>query len=170
MEPKEESQPYQLMKEEIQALLCDFKELINYPERLEVSEPYFPYLDHQEKQGKSHGKGAVSLKEYSDNPGVYIFCTSKKEKPYLYIGKSSTAIGYRVWKHIGKVGKTDDPFPDAAFWIKKHDGDDDIAVFTIGFKSEHWFMAAALEEFLIKKRGPTYNKIGKRDFDERQGP
>jgi hypothetical protein len=146
-------------KEMIQNEINNFKTITGYKQPLEISSPYLPYVEHKKAEGKARGNDAIEPCEYSDQPGVYIFCAGERE--ILYVGKCSGGLGNRVWAHLGKAGDVENPFPNAAKWIKSNQPN--IVFFTVGLKEGHWFMAPALEEFLIFKLKPTVNATGKRN-------
>jgi len=142
-------------KEKSKEQLVQFKKDVGYKEELIVSEAYEPYI---EKQGKLE----PNLKQYpnSDLPGVYIFYS--ESTGFLYIGKCSNNLGFRIGAHIGKPGDKaapEYPYPYAESWIIENKND--LKVITIPLKREHFFLAPALETYMIWKLKPPYNARSK---------
>jgi len=137
-------------KEIIQEKVNKFKREINYQLNLDVSDSYSPYEKHEDLKKGEHPF------PNSGSPGVYVFWPNNNDRP-LYIGKSSDAIGNRVWAHLGRWGPSSDPYPDAEKWLKEKLRD--VLLYTIPFPKEHRYLSSALEEFLIKELGPLQNRV-----------
>jgi len=141
---------------EIRKIVDEFATLISYPTKLQISEPYYIYKEYRE--------GYNEMKECpnSDFPGVYIFLAGNK---IFYIGMSTGYMGNRIWSHIGRLGKkskSEDEYPNAEEWIKEHKPD--IYCVTVPFPLDKFWLAPALEVFLIDKfkDQPTLkNSVGK---------
>jgi len=136
-----------IIEEKILPYLLEFREMIGYKKELPISEPYEPYIEQNKKQYPN-----------ADSPGVYIFYS--ESAGLLYIGKCSTDLGFRIWSHLQKPGKPSEPYPNAEKWVKDHQKEN-LKFVTIPFIREHYFLASALEEYLIDKCKPKANAIGK---------
>jgi excinuclease UvrABC nuclease subunit len=134
-------------KPEIQRSLTEFQMKIAYKSKLLVDGPYFPYQKFRDNSRE------IESCPNSDSPGVYLFCSG--EGNFLYIGECLGKLGNRVWAHIGKSGEANDPYPNAKSWIKE--SKPDIAIYTIALPEDHWFLAPALEKYLIKTLKPENN-------------
>lgn len=84
----------------------------------------------------------------SEFPGVYFFTDFNEE--VIYIGKASSGLGSRLGAYIGKEN------------IKKDQKIDEAkSIFTIKIEKDLFFLAPAIEEFLIYSLNPKINRIGK---------
>jgi hypothetical protein len=82
-------------------------------------------------------------------PGVYLFLNSTGN--IIYIGKASKGLGQRIGNgYIGQGGVIKDPKISEASQL-----------YTIALPMRLFFMAPALEEFLIDKLDPKGNTIGR---------
>ena len=82
-------------------------------------------------------------------PGVYFFLNAAGN--LIYIGKASAGLGQRLGNgYIGQGGKIKDPKVAEASQL-----------YTIALPKELFFIAPALEEFLIFKLDPKGNTIGR---------
>jgi hypothetical protein len=130
----------------LQDKVDQFVATIGYPRKLLVSAPYYPYDD----------RNGVLQYPNSDQPGCYIYA-SAPGKVY-YVGKASRHLGNRIWSHIGRRRKLDEVgelYPNAENWLKKCQPD--IGVWTVGVHPDHWWLASALESFLMEELRPAEN-------------
>lgn len=83
---------------------------------------------------------------WSEGVGVYYFRTDEE---VLYVGRAlpGTKFGARIWNHLR-------PGNDA--WDSAIGGDD-VFLGLLGVPPERWYLAAALELYLIEALGPTWN-------------
>ena len=100
---------------------------------------------------------------YSGSPGVYICCAHDQNDPTrlgAYIGKSSRAIGFRVWHHLNPHRAT------KIYQMKDRSGQIFIieAIVCVGLLEPRMkTFASALEEFIIagvKGRVHLLNRSG----------
>jgi hypothetical protein len=119
----------------IQGKVDIFQKKISIGHKLLVSDPYLLYV-----------KNMANLKPWNNSglPGVYIYLTPQN---IFYIGKSEVKMGDRIWNRIGKEGNEKNPYPDAEDWV--HNNKDNIAFVTIPLEPNLFWLAAALEAFLI---------------------
>lgn len=125
------------MKAEIQKALDDFTAIIK-DAKLEVSKSYYPYRKPPEKC------------EYKDEAGVYIFISGNGEP--IYVGKCEEKLGDRIWRYLGShpSGKIQsEPPQDAVGWVRKEGSD--ISIITIRVPKSIYWLAPAIEGFLIDK-------------------
>jgi hypothetical protein len=109
-----------------------FSNEISYPEELNLSKIYDVYEPHGPKESYPN----------SGQPGVYCFISNDK---VLYIGKSEGAIGFDIARYM--------PSMMAVYH-------NNLALTTISV-GKHWFLAPALESFLIFNIKPILNIRGK---------
>ena len=86
----------------------------------------------------------------SEFPGVYIF--TDKNANILYIGKASSGLGSRIGN--GYLGRNRVRKSDKI--INAH------YLYTVKLNWEEFFLAPAIEEYLISELDPSGNKIGRR--------
>ncbi|HEY2837844.1 MAG TPA: hypothetical protein VGJ26_01755 [Pirellulales bacterium] len=136
------------IRQKLAEAVSEFCGAIGYPAvRLAIDGPHYRY-DFVERRGDE------PQYPHSDNAGCYVFADDSGK--ILYVGKGSRHIGSRIaapfgrWKRDGES----EPFPDAAQWIK----DNKPGVWVIAFPDEHWWLASALESFMIEKFDPPVNK------------
>lgn len=91
---------------------------------------------------------------HADEPGCYVFADAQGN--ILYVGKSSRreGMGDRIWEKWGRQARTGEavPFPDAKAWVMPG-----VSVRAVAVPRDHWFLAPALEAFLIDRLGPSMN-------------
>ena len=124
----------------LERLLAEFAEQSGYSNLLKPSEAYFPHRDR------------VGEVQYpcADEPGCYVFFDGCKAK---YVGKAARCLGDRIWAHIGRLGKEGEAsFPNADTWFNSSTCE--IAVISIPVQDEHWWIALALEGFLVEQFFP----------------
>ena len=120
-------------KKYLERIITDFKNELTYNKKIIISEAFYPYRDKK-----------YPINSYS--PGCYIYLG--KENKVLYVGGANRHIGRRVWAHLGKDGGQKEPYPDARDWIKEDQPD--ITIYMISVPDNHWWLAKALEGFLVE--------------------
>lgn len=81
---------------------------------------------------------------WAENIGVYYFRTNEE---VLYVGRALTGIGGRIWSHL-RPGNEE---WDAAI------GRDDAVLGLLPVPPDRWYVAAALELYLIDALSPRWN-------------
>jgi GIY-YIG catalytic domain len=125
--------------QEIKNALDDFLKYVPALSQLSPEGPWFMPIDWDKK---------VSFPN-AELPGVYFF--QNNEGNLIYIGKASNGLGERIGSgYIGQGGK-----------IKDSKIADASQLYTIGLPKDLFFIAPAIEEFLIFKLDPKGNTIGR---------
>jgi hypothetical protein len=135
------------MKPVLDKVVANFIAAISYSRTLTVSGPYYPYDDPK-------GEGNYPS---SDLPGCYIFADASGHMKY--IGKANRYLGNRIWSHIGRrrrSGESGELYPNAEPWVKENQPN--IAVWSVAFQDDHWWLASALEGFLTHVFFPEKNR------------
>jgi len=91
--------------------------------------------------------------ESADRPGVYAFYSDSENLQYI---GTSVLLGGRLG-HYFKYSKI-----DGSGESKNPNSKDTKWVVTIGFEKDYWFLACALEQYLISKLNPERNKYIKK--------
>lgn len=132
---------------ELQDRIETFKEITGIKVELEVSGAYKMLTDYPEK-----------IYPNSGNPGVYIFSCDDK---ILYIGHSKRFMGNRISSHLVKSEKEKPKlyFEDQD---KESDTGDNLELHTIPFIDKLWYLAPALEGYLIENYRSEHNDPGRR--------
>lgn len=136
---------------------------------------------------KDDGRKSGTHPELSDRPGVYLFCDPRQESPATpfeqsvaeiwYIGKSQRETASRIWAHVGRTrdrltGAPWPPFTDFKWQSRSNVGadvmqsikDGSVLVYSIAIASAEFYMAAAIEAFLLHEvrsldgRIPLFNR------------
>lgn len=138
------------MQSKLSQLVFEFKSEVGYPGELNIGGPHEPYKDPMRR---------VQF-PYANEPGCYLFVTdaaSSGIETVVYVGKGSRDIGGRIWSHLGRRARRGESelFPDAESWVKKLRP----RLWSIALMNKkHWYLAAALEGFLIEQLRPLENK------------
>jgi hypothetical protein len=70
-------------------------------------------------------------------------------------------MGNRIWNHIGRSKRpNENEFPDSEEWIRT--SLPNVAIFTVPFSYDHWWLAPALEGFLTENLKPKHAAEGRR--------
>jgi len=137
--------------EDIKTKLEEFKKIV--PSfQFTPSRRVYPYKEYKDDPNKYFFEKWPN----ADEPGVYVFISSANKKP-LYVGKSEAYLGNRIYSHLGKIDKDDKKlFPHAEEWAKANI--EELCFITIPIQP--FWLAPALESFLIHELKPEYNKQG----------
>ena len=92
--------------------------------------------------GENVEEESDNWKKFEKHPGVYILSNNEE---ILYIGKSHTNTGARLFQHFTNEEK-----------MQKIDDNTNVSVLT--FDEEERSMVVALESYLIEKYNPILNK------------
>jgi hypothetical protein len=133
-------------------LIEEFQREIGYTRQLSIAGPHYRY-------GFAHDLGAEVQFPHACEPGCYVFFSnhdSSQKGRVLYVGKGSRTMGHRIWAPFGRQRKNGelDPFPNAKAWVKEHKP----GVYAVAVPQNHWWLAMALEGFLIERFKPPENK------------
>jgi hypothetical protein len=135
--------------DDLSRLVDQFKTEIGYTRNLPIKGPHhrYDFVDDPAKEPRYPHAG---------EPGCYVFFNS--EGAVLYVGRSARdeGMGDRIWDPFGRRRKDgeNDPFPVAKPWVKLHKP----GVWAVAVPKEHWWLAMALEGFLIEEFDPPENK------------
>jgi len=129
------------IRPKLEAATQDFCKAIGYPNGRFIIKGALYRYDHI----KEPKKEPVLLA--CERAGCYILANDAGQ--ILYVGKGSRHMGNRIWDPFGRRGRDGeaDPFPDAKAWVKE----DKPGVWAICVPEEHWWLAMALEFFLIER-------------------
>jgi hypothetical protein len=136
---------YDAVKAKLESAIAEFKLQIGYTESIEVSDPHYRF------QFVSNPRGETQF-PCAEKPGCYAFFSTKPAPAghVLYVGKGSRYMGNRMWNPFGRWRKIDEklplPFPNAEQWIIDHQP----GFVAITVPEKHWWLAMALEGFLIE--------------------
>lgn len=133
------------IRAKLESAIDRFKEAIGYRGTFSISEPYYPYEDPDGDQRYP----------WPDDAGCYVYANGAGS--ILYVGKGSRYMGTRIWAPIGRRGKPEEEvYPNAKEWMKNHAPH--VGVWAIKVPAEHWWLATALEGYLIETLNPSENK------------
>ena len=129
----------------LESSVADFKQELGYSGHLEIADPYYAYDD----------LAGTQSYPFAERAGCYVFAS--RDGNILYVGKGSRHIGRRIWVPFGRVAKAGetDAFPNAKTWIKQNAPN--VGVWAIAVPDNHWWLATALEGFLIQELKPSEN-------------
>jgi hypothetical protein len=137
--------------ETLPSIIEDFKRTIGYCGNLVIAGPHhrYKFVDDLTKEVQF---------PHADEPGCYVFFTEMEGQrgKVLYVGKGSRYMGQRIWAPFGRQKRNGEiePFPDAKPWVKEHRP----GVYAVAVPKEHWWLAMALEGYLIETFTPPENK------------
>jgi hypothetical protein len=116
-------------------------------QRLAIEGPHYRY-------DFSENRGLEGTFPHAGRAGCYIFANDAGD--ILYVGKGSRHMGNRIWEPFGRQGNASEEelLPEAREWVKRHRP----GVWAIAVPDEHWWLAMALEGFLIEELLPSQNK------------
>lgn len=132
---------------DLPGLVEQFCQQICYPHKLDIKGPHFRYSYEADPSKEVQFP-------HAEEPGCYVFANA--DGKILYVGKGSRHMGQRIWAPFGRQRRDGelDLFPDALPWVKEHKP----GVWAVAVPRDHWWLAMALEGFLIETINPPENK------------
>ncbi|MBK5212565.1 MAG: hypothetical protein JJE55_02750 [Flavobacteriaceae bacterium] len=95
---------------------------------------------------------------YNNEKGCYAHLNKKDEVIYVGLGISNSNQGSGIGSRVSKYWTSTNEYVDSEKLYKSAD-DNVTSIVTIPFKDDTFYLAPALETYLIQKLTPTKNRI-----------